>query len=331
MKSDNRWIWITIGSMIVVFAAFSVLLWQIGLFNFNGTDASAKIVGSSIVLIGGFIGSLVTVVGIFLKHSMDQRNADLRQQAEERLRIESEKNNNLRDEAEKRLKLEAAIQAVKLLSSSSGKEVPISQRAGVLFTLASLGLPELALKMLRQLISSDRIDPCTASWVIDQAFESGKMSLQEAAVMILLDYPEKFLVNRGKCEFPRSILLDWNTELPKIVRQEAAKARLKLIAARPYSDWNDGVLNTHVVGLNSIWETEPDPKIKNGVGLCLEKIIRVYRKGEVLWPQSGAIRIDDLRASLLELVKNTHVNTTFTFFQLSDTFEQWSKIKSSKS
>ena len=35
MKSDNRWIWRTIIGMILVFAAFSGLLWIIGLFDFT--------------------------------------------------------------------------------------------------------------------------------------------------------------------------------------------------------------------------------------------------------------------------------------------------------
>ncbi len=325
MKPDSRWIWRTIGGMTLVFTAFSVLLWKIGLFNFAGTEASAKIVASSVALIGGFIGSLVTVVGIFLKHSIDQRNADLKQQAENRLSMESERNNNLKEEGEKRLKLEAAIQAVKLLSTSSGEEVPASQRAGVLFALTFLELPELALKMLTQMIPNDLIDPGTACWLINYILESDNVPLREEAVMILNNYPDKFLVDRGQCEIPRSVFEDWNTKLPEIVRTKGTLAILRILAARQYSDWKIGVLTTFVVTLNYIYENEPIEKLKNGVGLCLEKIMRVYPESTILHASYGDVCIGDVKAKLSKLVKDPNIITYDSFLEVSSILEQWQK------
>lgn len=305
MKSDNRWIWITIGSIIVIFAAFSVLSWKIGLFDFTGTDASAKIVAASIALIGGFIGSLVTVIGILLKHSIDQR-------------------------AEKRLKVEAAIQSVQLLSTSSGKEVPATQRAGVLFTLVSLGLPELAIKMLNQMFPNDRIDASTACWLIEYGIKSNNESLQYEAVNILNENAEKLLIDKGSCEFPRCFTEVCDTKVSEYVRGEAAKALLKLIATRPYSDWNMETLNRLVIGLKISYETEPSHTIRNGVALGLEKIIRIYPPRTVLCPTGSEIDVDDLKTNLSKFVKKPNLDTTDFFRHLSRTLEQWSKTKPSK-
>lgn len=306
MKSDNRWIWITIGSIIVIFAAFSVLFWQIGLFDFTGTDASAKIVAASIALIGGFIGSLVTVIGVLLKHSIDQR-------------------------AEMRLKLEAAIQSIQLLSTSSGKEVPATQRAGVLYTLVSLGLPELAMKMLHQMFPNDRIDAGTACWLIEYGIKSNNESLQREAADVLNKYAEKFLADKGRCEFPSCFTEAWDTKVSEYARGEAAKALLKLIATRPYSDWDEETLNGLVVGLKISYENEPSHIIRNGVALSLEKIIRTYSPGTSFCPIGDEINIDDLKTNLSKFVKKPNLVTSDFFYHLSLTLEHWSKTKPSKS
>ena len=331
MKPDKSWFWKTIGGVVLVFAAFIVLLWKIGFFNFTGTEASSNIVASSIALVGGFFGSLVTFVGIFLKHSIDQRNADLNQQAEKRLSVESERNNQIKEEGEKRLKLEAAIKAVQLLSTSSGEEVPPTQRAGVLFALTFLELPELALKMLSQMIPNNLIDPSTACWIINHILELDNRPLQEEAMTILNNYPEKFLLDRGQCSLPRCIFEDWDTKLSDFVRTKAALAILKILSVRPFSAWNSGVLNTFVATLNNIYENETIQEVKNGVGLCLEKIMRVYPESYILHPPYGDVFIDDVKVKLSRLVKDPNYATYDSFIDLSSTLEHWSKIEPNRS
>jgi hypothetical protein len=79
----------------------------------------------------------VIIAGL-LKHSIDKRNADLR------------------DDAEKRLKLEAAVRTLQLFSTSTGDPTPKDQRVGALFALSSLGQYELSLYAGGEQLASPR-------------------------------------------------------------------------------------------------------------------------------------------------------------------------------
>ncbi len=121
LDKSTRWIGGTIAALALTFAAFTLLLWRVGLLDFTGTEARAKVIASALALLGALVASMVTFVGLLLKRSLDERNLALKQQAEERLRLDT------------------AIHAVGLLSTNSGVEAPKSQRAGALFALATLG------------------------------------------------------------------------------------------------------------------------------------------------------------------------------------------------
>lgn len=43
-----------IAGSLVIFAIFTGILWRAGLFDFTGTEASSKVVASTIALVGGF-------------------------------------------------------------------------------------------------------------------------------------------------------------------------------------------------------------------------------------------------------------------------------------
>lgn len=94
MKKSEWWIASIVGGVLGLLA---FLLWSLGLFEFTGDQADAKIIGATLALSGGLVGTVVTGVGIFLKHSIDQRNADLKEQEEKRLQIESDRNIVLRE------------------------------------------------------------------------------------------------------------------------------------------------------------------------------------------------------------------------------------------
>ena len=326
MNMTSRGIIVTVVSMLIVFVLFTAILWMAGLFNFTGTDASAKIVASALALVGGFFTTLVTAVGIFLKHSLDQRNAVLKDEAEKRQHSLDQRNAILKDEAEKRLKQEAAIQTVQLLSTNSGKDVPETQRAGVLFILANLGLLDLAITVLDQMLAHDRIDTKSAVWVINKALESNDEKIQLEASSILRERYGKFLMKNGQCTFPRCFYLNWNTEMPLLARQEAAEALLKMITARSYRDWDSGIFNTLILTLIAIWKTEPEMRLKNGVGICLEKIIQVYPPpvDAILYSPSGEeISVGNIQSELSTLSRDLTFHPSFIFEQLCKSSDMW--------
>ncbi|MCP4251939.1 MAG: hypothetical protein GY775_00795 [Candidatus Scalindua sp.] len=324
MKNDKLWIGGSIVAILAVFVTFISFLWWIGLFNFSGTDASAKVVASALALVGSLVGTLVAIIGVLIKLSMDRRNADLLEQSEKRLLMEAERNSTLRAEGEKRLKLEAAIQAVGLLSTSSGVDVPATQRAGVLFTLANLGLLDLALAMLNEMLFLERIDPNSAIWVINRGLESNDELMQRESAELLNRYYSKFLLDKGASLFPRSLELVWNIELPILAREEASRALLNMISARPYVEWDRGYLNANVVTLISIWQTETNESIKQGVGLCLSKILDIYQAGDQLYPPSGVILIDDVRAGL-EVFNGKEYLCSELYRPILQQFQNWNR------
>lgn len=304
MGKNNRWVLLGIAIILVTFFLFLVLLWKIGLFDFSGTESSAKIVAATIALVAGLFGSLVSLFGILLKQSFDHRTLNLKIQEENRLELESERNNNLRIEGEKRLKLEAAIQAVQLLSTSSGVDVPMTQRAGVLFSLAHLDLIDLALTMMNQMIANDRIDAETTSWLLDKAIKSDNESTQINASVLLEIHVEKLLLDEGRACFPDSVVDYWDTNLPIDVRDNIAVALLKLVSSRHQKDWDVGVLNTIIATLISIWRTEPETRISLAVAVCLEKIVRNIAPGNIIYYSAGDVLIDDVKQKLTELLKD---------------------------
>jgi len=304
MDKNNRWVLLGIAIILVMFILFLALLWKIGLFDFSGTESSAKIVAATIALVAGLFGSLVSLFGILLKQSFDHRTLNLKIQEENRLKLESERNNNLRIEGEKRLKLEAAIQAVQLLSTSSGAEVPMTQRAGVLFSLAHLDLIDLALTMLNQMLANDRIDAETTSWLLDKAINSNNESTQINASVLLEIHVERLLLDEGRACFPDSVVDNWDTNLPVDVRDNIAVALLKLVSSRHQKDWDVGVLNTIIATLISIWRTETETRISLAVAVCLEKIVQNITPGHIIYYSTGDVLIDDVKQKLTELLKD---------------------------
>jgi len=331
--NNNRWILGVTASILALFIVFLALLWKIGLFDFTGSEASSKIVAATIALIAGLFGSLVSLFGILLKHSFDHRNLDLKNQEERRLQLESERNNSLRIEGEKRLKLEAAIQAVQLLSTSSGADIPVTQRAGVLFSLAHLDLLDLALTMLNQMLFDNRIDAETTAWLFDKAIRSNNEATQSNGSVLLGVHVEKLLQEKGSAAFPESVLHNWDTELPLNVRNNIAVALLSLVSSRHYSDWDFSVLNTIVATLVSIFRTEPDSRIRNCVGICLQKILKIYSLGYIIYADTEEILVDEVRAELAELIKDTTPNVLGSLYTpIAKSFEEgWFNTTSGQS
>ncbi|MHC4702148.1 MAG: hypothetical protein ACYTFQ_16400 [Planctomycetota bacterium] len=336
----NR-IWIFVGVVaIIFFLPFIVLLLAFSYLDFSGTAANAKIVTSAVTLLCGLIGSLVTGVGIFLRNSIDQRNANLKEDAERRLQIEAIRNANLKEdaerrlqleavrntslkkEAEKRFRLEAAIQAMKLLSTKGREDASLTQRAGVLFTLSELGLLDLAVTMLGQMLPNDRIDANTAAWLINRVLEQNCGDLSIEASGLLNEYHEKFLVDKGSYEFPRCLNLKCNRKLPKLARRNSALALLRMVVRRPRKEWQNDSLNAIIATLIFIWKEEPDREIKDGVGKCLRRLL-ITRAGRILHLPFGEIVVEEVRSKL----KRKKFHTTTEFERVAKLMKDWCGAK----
>jgi hypothetical protein len=280
-------------SVGIVFAIFTWILWRFGFFSFSGTDASTKIVAASISLVGGLIGSIITFVGVILKHSIDQRSIALQEESEIREKIESARDNRLKIEAERRLMTEASIQAIGLLSTSSGTEVTLAQRAGVILTLADLDKMSLALSLTDQMLLDSTLDITTAVWLFNKGLSFDKdpdIQLQSA---ILTDkHVAKMLQKNGEGVFPPILLKNEILSLEVNVRRNAVNALIDLLMLRPFADWDPGPFCTVLDSIHYVWKKDPDEDIQDITGIALFSFIKAFEPDEKLRLRSNSSQSD---------------------------------------
>ncbi len=278
-NKSGRWVGFPIIAVVLVFCVFIIVIWRIGLFDFSGPDASAKIFPASLALVGGLFGSLISIIGLILKFSLDQRNTDIKAQAESRL------------------ELEAAIQAVGLLSTSEGNPVPTIQRAGVLYTLTNLKFYDLALSLTSNLIAKDEIDASIAATTLDYAMKSGVQDTQEGAVMVFHDNIEKFLTSDGSSEVPDSLYL-WQENLSIHSRYWGVFALAKMITSRCFSKWEISHLDVAVSAISLAWINEEDQLLKQDFGTILKNILIAFPSVRKLFHPKQTIDIDNIRSQV---------------------------------
>ena len=304
-------------SVGIVFALFTWILWRFGFFSFSGTDASTKIVAASISLVGGLIGSIITFVGIILKHSIDQRSIALQEESEMRGKIESARDNRLKNEAERRLMTEASIQAIGLLSTSSGTEVTLAQRAGVILALADLEKMSLALSLTDQMLQDSTLDITTAVWLFNKGLTFDKDPDIRLESSIQTDkHVAKMLLKNGEGVFPAILLKNEIISLDVNVKINAVCALIDLLMLRPFADWDPGAFFTVLDSIHYVWKKDPNENIRLIAGIALLSFIKAYKPDEILYWRSDSSQHDSQPVSKLseELTEYTNYSLNGRLF-----------------
>jgi len=203
---------------ILALLAVSLLftwLWRSGIFRIQDSNDPTKALESARTFTAALITSSVSLLGVFLKQSLDDRTLQIRELAERRLQLETDRNHNLQMEAEarqkqaeERLKVEGAIEAMKLLSSSThssnGSIAQSSdQTAGALLLLGDLGRWPLALSLAASMLASRSIGGDTLSWLVNEALQkSNDPDITEQAAILLLENTDALLTPDGGSHFP---------------------------------------------------------------------------------------------------------------------------------
>jgi hypothetical protein len=271
-------------SVLMLFGIFAGALWQSGLLRFTGTEASAKVVSAVTALVGGFIAAIVSLMGVLLKHSIDER-------AEGRLQVESQRNEVLRQDTEARLKLEAAIQALQLFAHPDGTLSAPVQRAGALFTLARLGQHDLTVSLVGELLSRNDLHAATAARLLDSALTQGNAESQREAFAVLYQHVTQFVVPGG-FELPPCLLASLD-ELSPHIRDWTPLLLGKLLMARTRPEWSGMpfALNALVGAFVNAWANEKEPQIKDDAAGILAAVLAAFpqlprvvntRRGRVL-------------------------------------------------
>lgn len=298
-RSYNKWILVGFFTVPVSFLLMIFLLWYLNFFDFTGTEASAKIVGTALTLGGGLVATMVTLIGLILRHSVENRNADLREEAEKRLKLEGKRNKDLQEEAENRLKLEAAIRAVDLLGTDAGGDSAETQRTGALFTLSHLGMNDLAVDLLYVMRPRELIGPEATTSLLDLALRCEDAQIQERATGFLKDYPESFVVKEGYV-WPDYITNNWPSELSYHARENALDGLLEVILFRPKREWSDYSLAGLTATLAIAFRFEQDKRLKGEIAMCLQQLILIYPLDTKLYLPDENLEIEKISKEILE-------------------------------
>jgi|GEM_PF-3006907 len=250
--SNRSFLWAVVAGT-ATFGGFAALLWYLGLFEFDGTDSSAKVVAASLGLVGALFAAMVPMIGLFVKHSLEQRNLQLKEQAEERL------------------KLEAAIRAVDLMGTSDGKPAAPIQQAGSIIALTNLRQYGLALALLDALLQSDGIDATSAATVVDKCLLLGDLEYQETAMGIFMENAGSFIGSDGHGVLPDPIM-NWSETLTKNSKFMTLRSLGGMLLAQPLEKWARGDVSGIIGTLMLAWKKETDATLKNELGVVLKAL-----------------------------------------------------------
>ena len=132
----GKWLFRHIGDLAGLVLGLGLLsalvfqLWRWGLFDKSIVD-SDKLMPAVLGLLGVLVTAIATLIGVWIKRSIDQRTLQFKFFSEERRKAEAK-------EAEERLRIEAALRAVTLMSTPSGNDAPKSQKMAALVALLDL-------------------------------------------------------------------------------------------------------------------------------------------------------------------------------------------------
>jgi hypothetical protein len=283
-------------SVVLLFLSFAGFLWLADLLRFDGSDASAKVVGATLALAGAFGASLFSLVGVMLKHSIDIRT-------EKRLRLESDRNDVARSESEQRLKLEACIRAVQLLSTPAGTPAPPAQITGALLTLISLEQYELVLELVEEFLRQKQLDSGTVAGLLDPVMTKGDAGLQSAVVGLLYRREADFVNSDGLLELPACFFAACD-RLSFYARTWVPIFIARAIMKHPTVFWRkDKAFLYGLVGaLGFQYQKEPDADLKSNIGAILAAFLEIFPELRVAHVAAGTVNLDDLRPAVAGLV-----------------------------
>jgi len=287
VKAENRKNWVigTIAATIISISAILVFLWQIGLFDFSGSEASAKVVAATIALVGSLLASLFAIFGILLKHSMDMRTAELLEQEQ------------------KRLEIETVIGGLRLLSTEDGGEVSDSQRAGAFLALARLGQLDFALILLASMWPQKRVDAHAAVWLINEGLRTKQQDLQDRAAGIMRDNAPLATLENGHYCWPDS--LDWkiNPDLSVDAREALLQSLVSMVPSRPRDKWDRESLVGLFVNLY-VTIGDEDPGVRAGAVRAANAVfVEVSRHCDWVALPSGFAEVKDIKNELVSAIE----------------------------
>ena len=239
----NRVNWYRVAVIGTAAIVALVALELIALIDYGNPESTAKTISAVIAVVGVVFTGTVSFIGMEVKRSLDERRLSLDREAEERRSFEAERNMQLKEQAEARLRLDSAINAVELFKNATG-EGSQAERAGALFALTRLGESDFALHLLDRLWQDGEVDRETALWVINECLEEDSERTQALAATILRSNATKLPSKDGGLSVPSCLLNRWNAHQSEDTIFICVTTVCEALQARPIAEWNRGVLDS---------------------------------------------------------------------------------------
>jgi hypothetical protein len=191
--------------------------WRLLTSPFHGSSTTAKLAIAGLTLLGVVVTTLVSVIGLLFKQSIDRRTMEI-SQAEHGRQV-----------------METALQTVRLMTLDNGSPAPTTQISAALLVLASLGEVTMAIHLAAEMWPRDHVTSSTATQLVDFALAEKDPSLHRDAAMLLYNNFARLDMNGNQYEWPNS-LDHWPTDLDD-------EARRTLVLA--LAEWMRGNQSRH--------------------------------------------------------------------------------------
>ena len=171
-------------------------------FAFDHTSLSTGDVQALWAFVASGVTASLTLVGLLLTRSHNQRTLALQ--------AESEKNRAATaEEAERRLVLETVVKGLDLVAPT-GTYAPSAKIAGSLAALVHLDHPVIAMRTLGAAWGDGVVDSASAVWLVNEVFDRGsKQSQLEAATLLDINASKLCADAPGMFSWPMSIEFEW--------------------------------------------------------------------------------------------------------------------------
>jgi hypothetical protein len=213
---------------VIVVTAF--LLLRVLALPLTGKTAVPVLV-ASITLPGVIATAVVSLIGYFLKQSVDLRTTRLGEQAAEVANVEQQ-----------RLRMESAMETVKLLATQDGKAAPVVQVSAALIVLSKLGEIDLALDLAAEMWPKKQITSSSAVALCDVAIASGDIMLQRAAAILILNNWRLLISEHGQAQWPSCLLNGWPSNLDAEARGIITEALVAWVTESPGKDFRSRLI-----------------------------------------------------------------------------------------
>jgi hypothetical protein len=238
-------------ALLTVSLLFTWLL-RSGIFRIQDSNDQTKALESALTFTATLITASVSLLGVILKTSLDARTLQIQKEAEARQK-----------QAEERLKVEGAIEAMKLLSSSThSSNGPIAQSsdqtAGVLLLLGDLGRWPLALSLAASMRASRSIGGDTLSWLVNEALhKSNDPDITEQAAILLLENTDALPTSDGGTHFPaKAVDADFLiNKTDQATRETLIYSLIDLVVSRDRRKWDQGIYNKILLFLHDFYQS----------------------------------------------------------------------------